>query len=351
MLGRLVLALVAVWVARVTGDCGRPPRIENGDLSEEYRGRDSFPIGARVTYDCYVGYVFASGFTRSSSCQADSTWAPLRGRCEPMNCGNPGEILNGYYNADATTLGNKAIFHCDEGYRIVGTNYRMCTANGWSGQVPTCEAITCSDLAPIRNGKAPVPPGDSWTYGMVAEYSCDDDYSLIGAAALTCQVDGTWDKEPPDCRVVECHRPDTPANGYIERGFGRKYKYQDEIVFRCNEGFEMIGASVIKCSENNSFVPSPPICRLPPTSKPKPKPKPTTTIAALTTVPTKSWANVTIKPTDETPTLSTGAIVGISIVVVVAGVVIIVVIVKRWSKKKEGQYTTPEKVVHEVQLR
>ncbi|XP_060701428.1 C4b-binding protein beta chain-like isoform X2 [Hemiscyllium ocellatum] len=117
------------------------------------------------------------------------------------DCGHPGEILNGYYMAESTTLGSKAIFYCDQGYQIIGTDYRLCTTDGWSGQIPTCE-------------------------------------------------------------IIECSRPDTPANGYIERGFGRKYKYQDEIVFRCNEGFEMIGASVIKCSENNSFVPSPPICRL-----------------------------------------------------------------------------------------
>ncbi|XP_043572598.1 complement decay-accelerating factor-like isoform X5 [Chiloscyllium plagiosum] len=291
MLERLILALVAVWVAQVTGDCGKPPRMENGILSEEDLARNSFPAGTRVTYRCLVGYVFGSGSKRYTLCQADSTWTPLQGRCEPKNCGNPGEILNGYYQADATTLGSKAMFYCDEGYRIVGTNYRLCTADGWNGQVPTCE-------------------------------------------------------------IVECSRPVTPAHAYVERGFGHKYKYQQEVVFRCNEGFEMIGASVIKCNENSIFEPSPPICRLPPTSTPTPTTTivpATATAAVLTTVSTKSWADVTIKPTAEASTLSTGAIVGIIIVIIVAGI-IIVVIVKCWCKKKEGQYTTPEKVVHEVQL-
>ncbi|XP_072419726.1 membrane cofactor protein-like isoform X2 [Chiloscyllium punctatum] len=352
MLERLMLVVVAVWVAQVTGDCGKPPTMENGFLPAEVSAQNSFPIGTKVTYRCLVGYVFGSESKRYSSCQADSTWTPLQGRCEPTNCGNPGEILNGYYVANDSILGSKAMFHCDEGYRIVGTDYRLCTADGWSGQVPTCETVTCSDLAPIGNGKAPVPSGDSWMYGMVAEYSCNDDYSLIGTAVLTCQADGTWDKDPPDCRVVECPRPVIPEHAYIESGFGRKYKYQQEVAFRCNKGFEMIGASVIKCSENNVFVPSPPICRLPPTSTPMPTTTivPTTaTAAVLTTVSTKSWADVTVKPTVEASTLSTGAIVGIIIVIIVA-VIIIIVIVKWWSKKKEGQYTTPEKVVHEVQL-
>ncbi|GCC21152.1 hypothetical protein chiPu_0019619, partial [Chiloscyllium punctatum] len=266
------------------GDCGKPPTMENGFLPAEVSAQNSFPIGTKVTYRCLVGYVFGSESKRYSSCQADSTWTPLQGRCEPTNCGNPGEILNGYYVANDSILGSKAMFYCDEGYRIVGTDYRLCTADGWSGQVPTCE-------------------------------------------------------------IVECPRPVIPEHAYIESGFGRKYKYQQEVAFRCNKGFEMIGASVIKCSENNVFVPSPPICRLPPTSTPMP----TTTIAVLTTVSTKSWADVTVKPTVEASTLSTGAIVGIIIVIIVA-VIIIIVIVKWWSKKKEGQYTTPEKVVHEVQL-
>ncbi|XP_048467918.1 C4b-binding protein beta chain-like isoform X2 [Rhincodon typus] len=61
---------------------------------------------------------------------------------DASNCDNPGEILNGYYEANATTLGSKAVFYCDNGYRIVGRNYRMCEASGWTGQVPTCEKIS-----------------------------------------------------------------------------------------------------------------------------------------------------------------------------------------------------------------
>ncbi|XP_059509373.1 membrane cofactor protein-like isoform X2 [Stegostoma tigrinum] len=263
MLARLILAVLVIWVARVTGDCVKPPQLDNGALSDQDLLRTSFPVKTSVTYKCLPGYTFAEGSSRSITCRADSTWSPLRARCEPRNCGNPGEILNGYYEADATTFGNKVVFYCDNGYQIVGRNYRVCEASGWSGQVPTCEIVTCDDPPPISNGKATRPfSSEIWTYGMMAEYSCNDDYSLIGTRSLTCQGDGTWDNKPPECKAVECPRPATPENGYIESGFGqRKYKYQDEVVFRCREGFEMVGESIIKCSEDNIFVPSPPTCK------------------------------------------------------------------------------------------
>ncbi|XP_059509384.1 C4b-binding protein alpha chain-like [Stegostoma tigrinum] len=260
---RLVLGLLVIWVARVTGDCVKPPQLANGALSNQFLARTSFPVGTVVTYKCLPGYTFAEGSSRSITCRADSTWSPLRARCEPRDCDNPGEILNGYFEADATTLGSKAVFHCDIGFQIVGRNYRVCEASGWTGQVPTCEIVTCDDPPPISNGKATRPfSSDMWTYGMIAEYLCNDDYLLIGTKCLNCQGDGTWDNKPPECKAVGCPSPATPENGYIESGFGhRKYKHQDEVVFRCQEGFEMVGESIIKCSEDNIFVPSPPTCK------------------------------------------------------------------------------------------
>ncbi|XP_041052231.1 apolipoprotein R-like isoform X3 [Carcharodon carcharias] len=57
-------------------------------------------------------------------------------RVTARGCGNPGEIMNGYETSD-TTLGNKVTFHCDEGYKLVGSDYQICTYTGWSGVVPT----------------------------------------------------------------------------------------------------------------------------------------------------------------------------------------------------------------------
>ncbi|XP_041051993.1 C4b-binding protein alpha chain-like isoform X2 [Carcharodon carcharias] len=327
MAERLILALMAIWVARVTGDCGKPPQLANGDLSDEFHSQSSFPVGARVLYKCYPGYIIA-GLSRFITCEAGSVWGRLLITCEPRNCGNPGEINNGYYTETNTTLGSKVTFYCAAGYQMVGRNYRICTADGWDGQVPTCDPVTCKDLEPISNGITPDPPsGDFWTFGMIARYSCINDYSLIGADQLVCNVSGEWDKKPPICKDVKCKRSKISATLEIVSGFGPIYKYRQQITFRCIKGYEMVGSSTIECSENNTFVPSPPICR--------PRTAATTAVPAATTVPATTTA-------EGEPENQTGKIVGIILgVVLLAAVVLVIYCCK---KKKEGQYTTSEKV-------
>ncbi|XP_072133940.1 sushi, von Willebrand factor type A, EGF and pentraxin domain-containing protein 1-like isoform X2 [Mobula birostris] len=225
----------------------------------------AFEVGTVISYRCDSGYVFKEDSllgSRSVTCKDDSTWTPLQVKCEVKNCGNPGEIIHGYSRAPNTTFRSKAVFYCDSGYLLVGRNYWLCTADGWSGQIPTCEAVTCANLSPISNGEAPSPPyGEHWEYGMVAKYSCDKKYSLIGAERLVCTETGEWNNPPPKCKAVLCHPPNLPENGQIEAGFGPTYTYGETISYSCAEGFQMVGESVIECRENNTFVPGLPSCK------------------------------------------------------------------------------------------
>ncbi|XP_072886353.1 C4b-binding protein alpha chain-like [Hemitrygon akajei] len=260
---RLLLAMLTATGA--AGDCGRPPELENGSPIDESVSEMAFEVGSVINYRCDLGYVFKEDSllgSRSVTCNEDSAWTPLEVKCEVKNCGNPGEIIHGYSWAPNTTFGSKAVFYCDSGYMLVGRNYQLCTADGWSGQIPACEAVTCANLPPIRNGETPSPPyGEYWEYGMVAKYSCDKKYSLIGAERLVCTETGEWNNPPPKCKAVLCHPPNLPENGQIEAGFGPTYIYGETISYSCVEGFQMVGDSVIECGENNTFVPGPPSCK------------------------------------------------------------------------------------------
>ncbi|XP_062922476.1 CUB and sushi domain-containing protein 3-like isoform X7 [Mobula hypostoma] len=261
---RLLLAMLTA--AGAAGDCGRPPELENGSPFNESVSEMAFEVGTVINYRCDSGYVFKEDSllgSRSVTCKDDSTWTPLQVKCEVKNCGNTGEIIHGYSRAPNTTFRSKAVFYCDSGYLLVGRNYQLCTADGWSGQIPTCEAVTCANLSPISNGEAPSPPyGEHWEYGMVAKYSCDKKYSLIGTERLVCTETGEWNNPPPKCKAVQCHRPEQIADGQIEAGFGPTYSYGETISYSCVEGFQMVGKSVIECRENNTFVPEPPSCTL-----------------------------------------------------------------------------------------
>ncbi|GCC21153.1 hypothetical protein chiPu_0019620 [Chiloscyllium punctatum] len=248
-----------VWVANVTGDCINPPKLENGVWFHR-TAQTSIQVGDRVIYKCNPGYI-GKGPSRSIQCKDNSTWSPLLILCEPQSCGNPGEILNGYYRGTSSTLGSKVTFYCEKGYRLVGRTYRMCTANGWDGQIPRCEPGTCDDLPPILNGETPKPPNNEhWEIGMVAIFSCRGEYSLIGASDLVCTETGKWDKNPPTCKVVKCHPPPTIRNGHIVTGWRPPFKYQKGVTYACSEGYIMVGSKTIECRENNKYIPSPPRC-------------------------------------------------------------------------------------------
>ncbi|XP_055511109.1 P-selectin-like [Leucoraja erinacea] len=146
-------------------------------------------------------------------------------------------------------------------YKMVGRASRRCVVTGWDGQVPTCEAVKCPDLKATQNGITPTADGEFWETGMVAEYRCNADYSLIGSRLLECKANGHWNHKPPTCKIVRCTRPATPENAVIQAGFLFTYKLHGEVTYRCKEGYVMIGPRTIRCTANNDFVPSPPTCR------------------------------------------------------------------------------------------
>ena len=60
--------------------------------------------------------------------------------------------------------------------------------------------VQCPDLSDsIENGEVVITP-IARTVNSTAEYSCDDSYRLDnGDAERTCQAEGTWSGEAPQC--------------------------------------------------------------------------------------------------------------------------------------------------------
>ena len=94
---------------------------------------------------------------------------------------------------------NLACHKCDLGYAPSNTGQRTCeSSNHWSGVV-TCERILCPALSSPFNGLVSV---NTRTIGSVANYTCNDGYTLFGAETTTCVqigVIGRWTSETPAC--------------------------------------------------------------------------------------------------------------------------------------------------------
>ena len=58
-----------------------------------------------------------------------------------MDCGSLQDPLNGKVQFTDTTLGATAIYTCNQGYVLVGTQQRNCKSQGvWAGDSPSCAA-------------------------------------------------------------------------------------------------------------------------------------------------------------------------------------------------------------------
>ena len=59
--------------------------------------------------------------------------------CLAVDCGNLDPPSHGDVNAPETTFQAVATYSCISGYRLVGDSKQTCQANGsWSGQIPQC---------------------------------------------------------------------------------------------------------------------------------------------------------------------------------------------------------------------
>lgn len=56
-----------------------------------------------------------------------------------VDCGSLDNPVNGFVQFQDTTLGSPAQYTCQRGYRLVGTDVRVCTETGvWSDTAPIC---------------------------------------------------------------------------------------------------------------------------------------------------------------------------------------------------------------------
>ncbi|XP_063274748.1 membrane cofactor protein isoform X2 [Prinia subflava] len=270
----LLLPVLVLWQlagAQDEGACAPPERLQYAELNEPFREMQNFPVGTQISFSCRPGYMRAPGMSLTRTCGADLQWSPTTVFCTERKCTYPGDLENGYFDPGDLTFGSKLTFSCNEGYRLRGNQEITCVIKnegvGWSGTLPYCEKIPCAPPPQIANGV--YEERASYVYQSSVTYRCQDvprgsdPFSLIGPDTIFCTSDansnGVWSGPPPQCRVVKCKNPSV-KNGRKISGFGHSYTYKDSVVFECDQGYFMVGAEIITCEENNTWVPPEPTC-------------------------------------------------------------------------------------------
>ncbi|WGD01432.1 m144r [Myxoma virus] len=166
---------------------------------------------------CVPGYQKKSNVTISATCGKDNTWRISNEYvCVRRECPDPPTIENGrvhtpkimYHRHDAVR------YVCNENhksipYSLVGEDVVRCiNETTWYPSPPTCKMIVCRFPA-LQNGYVHgVPFIKRFCYKNRVRFTCNPDFTLVGASYATCTLNATWSPDVPKC-VRRAHDSNT----------------------------------------------------------------------------------------------------------------------------------------------
>ncbi|XP_063699291.1 locomotion-related protein Hikaru genki [Culicoides brevitarsis] len=162
-------------------------------------------------------------------------------------------------------LGQRAAYHCPTGYMLQGSENATCLASGnWSSPVPTCIPIQCPPLF-LDDPHLSLVELNTSAWGR-AVFRCSWGYKLTGMPTIECEPSGRWSGAIPRCRAIQCTQPVVPLNGRIDGHSGhansvqRKHSVGSLVTFSCTEGHLLVGEASIVCTETGFWSHPPPFC-------------------------------------------------------------------------------------------
>uniref|UniRef100_A0A8C1NJU1 Seizure related 6 homolog (mouse)-like n=1 Tax=Cyprinus carpio TaxID=7962 RepID=A0A8C1NJU1_CYPCA len=105
---------------------------------------------------------------------------------------------------------------------------------------------SCPDLPEIQNGWK-TTSHVALVRGARITYQCDPGYDLVGSETLTCQVDLSWNMQPPFCeKIMYCTDP-----GHVEHSTRTlsdpKLLVGTTILYSCIPGYILQGGATLTC--------------------------------------------------------------------------------------------------------
>ncbi|XP_047361548.1 sushi, von Willebrand factor type A, EGF and pentraxin domain-containing protein 1-like isoform X4 [Vespa velutina] len=184
-----------------------------------------------ATYYCDTGYVLKFGGKEQEvlrrKCLKNGEWEGSdTPKCLKVKCGFPGYFPRGYIRGWSYFFGDEIYYSCISGYELHGSIRRVCKSNGkWSGSPPLCIGVTCKSLLAPENGDIEYiieeNERDDITIlqaGQQIEFKCDSGFRLVGEKYLTCLETGIWNHDNPVCIPYSCPPPMNCQRNYILEG-------------------------------------------------------------------------------------------------------------------------------------
>jgi len=239
----------------------------------------AYSIGEEVQYHCDPGH-YRTG-ERTRVCTREAVWSGEAPTCTYVDCGRVTALVRGkvtYDEAEATHLHSEVAFSCSSHYRLQGPAFRVCTKEGrWSGVMPVCEEITCPNpevpplakvtialsgrrlSSSVARTRDQLLPEQTYKIGSTASYRCDKGYAVVGATVRTCVGNGTWNRQPPHCKFVDCGHPPPIEHG-VYRLLSNKTSFGAMASYECKPNWRLEGKPRRSCLENGTWSELAPTC-------------------------------------------------------------------------------------------
>ncbi|KAF0879528.1 CFAH factor, partial [Crocuta crocuta] len=105
--------------------------------------------------------------------------------------------------------------------------------------------------------------GSEFEYGAKVVYKCNEGYQMLGRINFReCEPDG-WTNDIPICEVVKCLPVTHPENGRFTSSaleLDQEYTFGQVVRFACDSGFMLVGPAEIHCSTNGAWSGEIPKC-------------------------------------------------------------------------------------------
>ncbi|XP_052871678.1 sushi, von Willebrand factor type A, EGF and pentraxin domain-containing protein 1 [Anopheles cruzii] len=226
-------------------------------LNTTVTGRN-FSIGATIAYRCPVGHSLIG--TEVRTCQQTGAWSGAAPACKYVDCGPLPALEHGsiILSEQRTSYGVVASYSCHENYTLIGNENRTCGSAGWSGQQPKCLVDWCPEPPTIPGGRMQVSGRRA---GSTALYACDHGFVLLGEPILSCGLGGNWTGRIPVCRFVDCGMPARPDRGNLLL-VNDSTTVGSTVRYFCDDDYWLVGPQELHCTKDGKWSGSAPGCEL-----------------------------------------------------------------------------------------
>ncbi|KAJ8914846.1 hypothetical protein NQ315_014859, partial [Exocentrus adspersus] len=177
-------------------------------------------------------------------------------------CQTPKPLFNGVVEVKE----NIAYYYCQAGFELNDQKYingRKCSkAAKWEGLYePYCKRIFCGYPGFVRNS---YQTGTSYYFQDKVMYHCHEGFRIIGDNVITCELHGVWVPNKPHCLDLvlgtQCNAFKRPShseiNIFTDEPFFSSLKNKTtfeigtQIEIICHSDREIFGENILTCTEN-----------------------------------------------------------------------------------------------------